>query len=426
MASSAEAARLASKTGLAAAATALVGAFYSSFDNKRSNNDDVSSNKSVHLSGHHALLPPPLHLSTAYCEKPKLSEAGNVIKEQEKEKPKSSDPADYAGGAAQFGASASDAEGLVRILCKEACLLEHIVGSNKSNFALQLPTNKHIQQYHGLFPRRQLWRPRLEYPLWDYEWDADSNTTMTESQRERWIRKEGVTRHVILIRHGQYDETYPQDEKRILTPLGRLQAQATGKRIGEYIRGVNAEFGPCHVKVMRVSDLARAKETAQIIHDNLGVDMVEMADPDELLNEGRPCHHIPGGRARQSVIERTDEHHPRIEKAFRKYFYQSTLATSSITTSSSTSSNTSDNNKLTPHPKHEFEIIVCHANVIRYFFRRALQLPPEAWLRLCVFNCSLTYLTIRPTGSVSCRMLGDIGHLPYELSTFSMHTGFNW
>ena len=86
----------------------------------------------------------------------------------------------------------------------------------------------------------------------------------------------------------KYDETYPQDEKRILTPLGRLQAEATGRRIGEYIRGVNAEFGPCNVKVMRVSNLARAKETAQIIHDNLGdVGEVEMADPDELLNEGR-------------------------------------------------------------------------------------------------------------------------------------------
>ena len=57
---------------------------------------------------------------------------------------------------------------------------------------------------------------------------------------------------------------------------------------------------------------------------------------------------------------------------------------------------------------------------------RALQLPPEAWLRLCTFNCSLTYLTIRPTGSVSCRMLGDIGHLPYQMSTFSQHRGFNW
>ena len=31
---------------------------------------------------------------------------------------------------------------------------------------------------------------------------------MTEAQRERYIRKKGVTRHIILIRHGQYDETF--------------------------------------------------------------------------------------------------------------------------------------------------------------------------------------------------------------------------
>ena len=31
-----------------------------------------------------------------------------------------------------------------------------------------------------------------------------------------------------------------------------------------------------------------------------------------------------------------------------------------------------------------------------------LQLPPEAWLRLSTFNCSLTILTIRPSGSVRC------------------------
>ena len=56
--------------------------------------------------------------------------------------------------------------------------------------------------------------------------------------------------------------------------------------MGEYIRGVNDEFGPCNVKVLRVSNLSRAKETAKIIHDNLGVE-VELADPDPLLNEGR-------------------------------------------------------------------------------------------------------------------------------------------
>lgn len=236
-----------------------------------------------------------------------------------------------------------------------------------------------------------------------------------------------------------------EDEKRLLTPLGREQAALTGKRLGQLVRGVNKEFGPCKVKVVRVSDLARAKETADIIYDNMeletaGDTVVDKADPDPLLNEGRPCHHIPGGKVRPSVVERTDEHHPRIEQAFNKYFHRASIPDmpsseeskenkESIvaTTPSSDSSNDQNNEeKLVADPKHEFEIIVCHANVIRYFFCRALQLPPEAWLRLCTFNCSLTYFTIRPTGTVSCRMLGDIGHLPHEMCTFSMHTGFNW
>ncbi len=153
----------------------------------------------------------------------------------------------------------------------------------------------------------------------------------------------------------------------------------------------------------------------------------------------RPCHHIPGGKARPSVVERTDDHHPRIEKAFRKYFFRAEmppLPDAKGDTNSEIIATTANEKggeaqqqqqkELEPHPQHEFEIIVCHANVIRYFFCRALQLPPEAWLRLCTFNCSLTYFTIRPTGTVSCRMLGDIGHLPHDLCTFSMHTGFNW
>ena len=212
----------------------------------------------------------------------------------------------------------------------------------------------------------------------------------------------------------------------------------TGKRLGQLVRGVNKEFGPCKVKVVRVSDLARAKETADIIYDNMELDtsgdtVVEKADPDPLLNEGRPCHHIPGGKVRPSVVERTDEHHPRIEQAFNKYFHRATIPDkekkeSIVATTPSNGSNNYQNNeeKLVADPKHEFEIIVCHANVIRYFFCRALQLPPEAWLRLCTFNCSLTYLTIRPTGTVSCRMLGDVGHIPYGYTTFSMHPGYNW
>jgi len=75
---------------------------------------------------------------------------------------------------------------------------------------------------------------------------------------------------------------------------------------------------------------------------------------------------------------------------------------------------------------HEYDIVVCHANVIRYFALRALQLPPEAWLRMATFNCSLTYILIRPNGNVSIRLLGDVGHLPMAKTTFSMHAGFEW
>lgn len=185
-----------------------------------------------------------------------------------------------------------------------------------------------------------------------------------------------------------------------------------------------------------------------------------------VLHACRPAHNIPGGTARPSVIQKTDECHPRIETAFQTYFYRAapprekgwklldesptldehhietpTTTTAIASTLTPTSESCNPQEEGSPHvmetmapsveddherEQHEFEIIVGHANVIRYFFCRALQLPPEAWLRLCIFNCSLTYFTIRPTGTVSCRLLGDIGHLGYDHSTFSMHHGFNW
>jgi hypothetical protein len=33
---------------------------------------------------------------------------------------------------------------------------------------------------------------------------------------------------------------------------------------------------------------------------------------------------------------------------------------------------------------------------------------------------------VRPSGGVSLRLLGDIGHLPMPLTTFSGHHGFEW
>jgi hypothetical protein len=68
------------------------------------------------------------------------------------------------------------------------------------------------EYYHGLFPLRQLFVPYVEYPLWDDNWDErrPTLTGIPDDDRNymRQLRKAGVTRHIVLIRHGQYDETH--------------------------------------------------------------------------------------------------------------------------------------------------------------------------------------------------------------------------
>jgi hypothetical protein len=125
-----------------------------------------------------------------------------------------------------------------------------------------------------------------------------------------------------------------------------------------------------------------------------------------------------------------DDNHVRIETAFRNYIHRA------------------DPDDLGDPIEHEFEVFVGHGNIIRLAgtlkdlpclslsmltdwahhlkYERALQLPPKAWLRLSIFNCSTTYIVIHPNGYCSVRMLGDIGHLSYDDTTFSGNHGFNW
>lgn len=46
-----------------------------------------------------------------------------------------------------------------------------------------------------------------------------------------FLFKPSAVRNIILIRHGQYVTSAITDKARILTPLGRRQAEATGKRL---------------------------------------------------------------------------------------------------------------------------------------------------------------------------------------------------
>ena len=322
---------------------------------------------------------------------------------------------------------------------------------------------------------------------------------LEEFYREAYMRHAwggAPVKHVILVRHGQYEERHDLerrlqaavggqqfelderqqrgayltlDRQRVLTPLGRRQAEATGDRLAALLKpALTTEGREADVRV-HCSTLARAKETADLIATRLAPHVVRLP-PDPLLSEGNPAPDMPGcwfADAPSILVEGA-----RIEAGFRALFHRAVprkpqqpdrqppppppppptssspsaaaaaiAASAATTTSSSSSSGESE----APAPllcstaasssaaaggpwedkqRHEYEVVVCHMNVIRYFFLRALQLPPEAWLRCGGHNGSMTILKVDPaSGRVGLRCFGDFGHLTLEETTFGRHQG---
>ncbi|XP_059404622.1 serine/threonine-protein phosphatase PGAM5, mitochondrial-like isoform X2 [Carassius carassius] len=227
---------------------------------------------------------------------------------------------------------------------------------------------------------------------WDNNWDKRNPSSMVNGKRKESAGDTGspdvennkpkATRHIFLIRHSQYNLKGDGDKERILTPLGREQAEYTGQRLA--VLGLKYD-------VLIHSSMTRATETAHIISKYLpGVELVSC----DLLREGAPIEPVPPvTHWKPEAVYHEDG--ARIEAAFRRYIH-----------------------RADPKQKEDsYEIIVCHANVIRYFVCRALQFPPEGWLRMGLNNGSITWLTIRPSGRVALRALGDSGFMPPDKLT---------
>ena len=62
---------------------------------------------------------------------------------------------------------------------------------------------KNDPKFHNLFPLRQLWKPKVEYPLWDTNWDERKMESMGDEEKDRammrFVRKNGVTRYVYVV-----------------------------------------------------------------------------------------------------------------------------------------------------------------------------------------------------------------------------------
>lgn len=242
------------------------------------------------------------------------------------------------------------------------------------------------------------WTPANHTPApsghaWDFNWDKRDPSTLANGKKkesvtedpsaERENGKPKATRNILLIRHSQYNLSGTTDKERFLTPLGRDQAELTGQRL--------AALGLKYDLLIH-SSMTRATETANIISKYVpGVDLVSC----DLLREGAPIEPVPPVTHWKPDAVQYHEDGARIEAAFRRYIH-----------------------RADPKQKEDsYEIIVCHANVIRYFVCRALQFPPEGWLRIGLNNGSITWLTIRPSGRVALRTLGDAGFMPPDKLT---------
>ncbi|XP_075390913.1 serine/threonine-protein phosphatase PGAM5, mitochondrial isoform X2 [Tenrec ecaudatus] len=225
--------------------------------------------------------------------------------------------------------------------------------------------------------------------VWDPNWDRREPVSLVnirkrnvESGEEELASrldhcKAKATRHIFLIRHSQYHVDGSLEKDRTLTPLGREQAELTGLRL--------ASLGLKFDKIVH-SSMTRATETTDIISKHLpGVCRVST----DLLREGAPIEPDPPvTHWKPEAVYYEDG--ARIEAAFRNYIHRADAR----------------------QEEDSYEIFICHANVIRYIVCRALQFPPEGWLRLSLNNGSITHLVIRPNGRVALRTLGDTGFMP--------------
>ena len=282
-----------------------------------------------------------------------------------------------------------------------------LLSSGELNAEERLPRDEKANQLH----QSSLSKSAMHIPpaQWDHNWDKRDPQSLVKplkpnsSDEEQEAHLENIKaatptarRTYLLVRHGQY-EMRDTDEERILTPLGREQANLTGERLAKLWEHTNRKNNSVDVELsLTMSTMARATETAQIILGHFPNTESKSCD---LIQEGAPCEPVPNvlSGVWDPEPHQFFEEGARIEAGFRKYI-----------------------RRADPSQKNNsIDVLVCHGNVIRYFVCRALQLPPEAWLRFAVHNASITTITVQPTGRVHVSGLGESGHLPPDKLTFN-------
>jgi len=195
---------------------------------------------------------------------------------------------------------------------------------------------------------------------------------------------EEPTRTIYLVRHGYYDwdnDDDPDVGKGLVT-LGRQQARLIAARLDAL---------PIVFTSFEASAMTRARQTAALMAPHF---------PDLDLQIKRDIRECTMTTRRQDIMDElapneAAECEQQLELAWQRLFVPAT------------------------GPADEHDVVVCHGNVIRWFVTRALAVDPAAWLGMSVANCSLTTIQVRADGSFKVLGVGDSGHIPYRMNTFS-------
>jgi broad specificity phosphatase PhoE len=164
-----------------------------------------------------------------------------------------------------------------------------------------------------------------------------------------------------------------------LTAVGVEQAKLTAEK-----------FRTFPITAIHCSSLRRAAETAGIIAQEFPALSPQRS---QLLWECYP--NVPPSLADYFASEPAEvmaRQQEQAERAFEKYF-RPTRGTD------------------------KYEIVVCHGNILRYFVCRAMEVSPEAWVRMDICNCGVSEVTVKSDGSLVLVAHNDVGHLPFSLTT---------
>lgn len=193
--------------------------------------------------------------------------------------------------------------------------------------------------------------------------------------------REEPMRTIVLIRHGEYQHGDSSVDEGELVALGRQQSRLVAERL---------DAMPIEWDSIQASTMSRARQTAEIMSAWF---------PDLNLTLHDDIRECTMATRRQDIMEELEPGEATaceetLEGAFARIFRPATQG------------------------RDEFDIVVCHGNIIRWVVCKVLEVEPEAWLQMSVANCSITVVQVRADRSMKLISFADSGHIPYAMTTY--------